>query len=445
MLKRNARLWRLLCLFVWLAALAGHCQAVDASTPQAPKEDAPLDAKLISVAVSGTKRYRPEDVVAATGLHVGDTVTPEDIQAAADRLIQLGPFLSARYRFTSSGDDLRLEFQVADAPTVPVSFDNLPWFTDAEFTEALKQSVVLFDGTAPEQGSILDAMTETLQKLLPTRGIHGTVERTLMAQPDGDAMMQQFKVVGASLTIEAVQWGDALAAESKRVRERLSDLVGKPYSRFAVEVFAREQVWPAYLESGHLRVRIGKPGVRLTGDPNRPLPSSVLVIVPIDPGPVYRWGGIEWRGHGAFGPAALNEFVSVKPGEISDGMKIAQSWRRLQDEYGRRGYLDAQVARQPVFDDAAGRVSYRVNISEGSAYRMGELVITGLSPAAEQKLIQAWRIPKGQTFDRVYFDDFLATGIKHAFADTAVHYDEVGHWLRANPETRTVDVLLDFK
>jgi hypothetical protein len=76
---------------------------------------------------------------------------------------------------------------------------------------------------------------------------------------------------------------------------------------------------------------------------------------------------------------------------------------------------------------------------------MGELVITGLSVVAERKIREAWGIAKGTTFDRAYFEEFLESGVKRAFADYVVHYQEIGRWLRTNPDARVVDVLLDFR
>ena len=421
-----------------LATLAAAAQGPARNTP-------PQTGKLVAIEATGSRRYTEAQIAEASGLHIGDSVDREAIQAGANRLAQLGLLSKVNYRYSSAGEDIRLQFQVEDAPTLPVSFDNFPWFTDEELTEALKQSVNLFDGTAPEQGSILDVMTDRLQKLLAARSIHASVERTPLALPAGGGMMQQFKVVGASLNIAAVQFSVALATESRRVQDRLSDLVGKPYSRFAVEVFTNEQVRPVYLECGHLRVRFGRPQARFTGDPNRPLPESVLVIVPIEAGPIFRWGGVEWRGNVAFPQPELDALVPLNTGEIADGVKIAGAWLRVQDEYARRGYLDAEIKPEAVFDDAAQHVSYRVSVTEGVQYRVGELVITGLSPAAERKLLEAWHLSPGQIFDRIYFDEFIASGIKKVFAASVVHFDEVGHWLRRNPAKRTVDVLLDFK
>ena len=428
---------RLACLATLVLAALG--------TPPALAAQA---GRIAAIKVTGSRRYAEAQVVAASGLHAGDTVGREEIQAAADRLSALGVFANVRFRFTSAGESVAVEFQVEDAPTVPVLFDNFPWFADDELTAALRQAVDLFDGTAPEQGSILDQMTETLRKLLPTRGIHAAVERVLMARPGGEGMMQEFRVVGASLKINGVQFGDPLAAQSKRIADRISDLVGKPYSRFAVEVFAGEQVRPLYLEQGRLRVRFGTPVTRFTGDPNRPLADSVLVIVPIEPGPVYRFGGVEWTGIAAFGPAALNEFLGLKTGEVADGIKIAAAWARVQDEYGRRGYVEMKLETKPLFDEAAKRVIYRAAITEGAAYRMGELVLTGLSLAGENKLREAWHLLRGETFDGNYFEQFLVKlekGGREIFGELPIHYEQTGHWLRTDPNTRTVDVLLDFK
>lgn len=401
--------------------------------------------KVIGLKVTGSQRFASEQIVAMSGLKPGDTITKNDIQAAADRLAGLGSFLNVQYRFRPQGDGVDIEFQLQDAPVVPVAYDNFPWFTDAELNNALRAAIPYFDGTAPEQGTILDLMSETLAKLLPTRQVSGTIERTLLGRPDSEGMMMQFKVEGTTLRVNALQFSHPLAGEDRRIRERLDDIVGKAYSRFAIELFLREQVRPAYLERGYLQVKFGTPEPRFTGNPNRPLGDNVLVVVPIEPGPVYKWGGAEWSGTTAFGPAALNGYMGLVLGELANGNKIEAAFDRVRNEYVRRGYLDVRVDSETTYDHAGGKVSYRAGVTEGAQYRMGEMVITGLSLAAERKLLASWRIPAGEVFDKMYFEDFVANGVKLAFGDLPVHYDEIGRWLRPNPQTKTVDVLLDFK
>ncbi len=432
------RLPFVLLLFCALAIPAAiHAQGA----PQKPEPR----GKVAEIRATGSKRYSQDAIAAASGLKVGDVVGRAELQAAADRLADLGPLANVRYKFTSKDDILSVEFQLDDAPTIPCWFDNFPWFTDEELTAGMKSAVALFDGTAPQQGAILDAMGDALAQMLATRGVKASVSHTAVAAPGSDQMILEFRVEGPSLTVNAVQFGDAIARDSLHLQSLLSEIVGKPYSRFSIAVFVSEQVVPLYLQQGYLRVQVGAPQARFTGDPNKPLPDNVLVIVPIDPGPVYQWGGIEWAGDASASVSILDPLIPFKRGDPLNGQEVIALWHRVEDEYARHGFLEAKVEPHAVFDDAARRISYRVSVTAGFQYHMGDLILTGLSLSAEKKLIAAWTLGKGQIFDRMYFDEFLATGIKKVFADDPVHYEKVGHLLQTHPETRTVDVLLDFQ
>jgi outer membrane protein assembly factor BamA len=400
--------------------------------------------KLAAIQITGSKRYSPDQIASLSGLHAGEAVRREDFQEAANRLGKLGVFSSVRYRFSSKGEDVTVEFQVEDAPAVPVSFDNFPWFNDAELAQAVKDSVILFDGTAPEQGAILDEIAQALEKVLPTRGVHGTVEHELLTHPDTEEKFQQFRIEGASLKVGAIEFSDPLAASDKRLQDRLPDIVGKPYSRYAIELFDFEQVRPVYLDHGRLRVRFGQPSARISGDPTKPMPDEVRVAVPVEPGPAYKWGGVTWSGNSVLASSYLDGLIGLQAGEPVDGMKLIAAWDRVRAAFGHRGYLDVKITPEANFNNAAAQVSYRVSIIEGPQYVMGDLILTGLSLEGERRLRASWHIGKGEILDRTYFDEFLAKGAKESFGDLPVHFDEIGNWLRTDPKTATVDVLLDF-
>jgi outer membrane protein assembly factor BamA len=405
-----------------------------------------LSSVIAEIHATGSRRYNDAQVAATAGLKPGDAVTRDQLQKGADRLAQLGIFSRVSYRFTSKGDQIVVNFELEDAPVVPVLFDNFPWSSDEELSRAIRESVPLFDGTAPLGGTLLDEMTAALARTLAAHDLKGDVEHTLVAQPWADGMMIEFRQNGPNPTMGSLAFSDALAQNSEKLRDRIHDLVGKPFSRFAIEVFENEQVRPLYLSTGYLRARFGSPVIAVPQ--TWPPPPEVQVTVPIDPGPSFRISAFLWSGNTVLNDTALSNLPASKTGELADGMRLAADWQRVEGEYSRRGYLDVKVSPQPQFDDASGKVAYRIAITEGPQYRMGELVITGLSLDAERLVRAAWQLAPGQVFDGLYFDELLRKlekPIPQIFGQLPVHYAQMGHFLRTDPQKHVVDVLIDFQ
>jgi outer membrane protein assembly factor BamA len=431
-------------LFVLCSGIGAHAQ----SPGQDPAPSPSKTAKIAAITVTGTQKFPTDQIITASGLKPGDVVTAVQIQGAADRLSALGIFSAVNYRFSSKGDAISLEFQVQDAPTYPLSFDNFPWFTEEEIAQAIRQQVGLFTGEAPESGTMLDDISYVVEKLLDARKIKGNVTHQLVGQAVGDGMMMQFHVDVPGLRIQSLQFGDSLATDSQRLKDRVSDIKGQPYSLFAIEMFENEQMRPIYASKGYLRAKIGPPQPKLTTDATDPTNSGADVLIPVSPGPVYKWNGVSWQGNTAIGTTNLDGAVEIKSGDPVDGMKIEALWQTIESAYGSHGYLDAKLDPQPQFDDAAHRVSYRVAIVEGPQYRMGEMVVTGLSLDAEKRLRQVWLIAPGAIFDNGYFERLtkeLARPTAEIFGEMPVHYTQFGHFLRPDADKHTVDVLLDFK
>jgi len=408
-------------------------------------QTSPKGSKLASVMIKGSARFSSDQIAKVLTFHAGGNVSREDLQGGADMLAGLGTFATVQYRFTT--DDLsggiKVEYQVTDAPTVPVTFDNFPLFTDEELNAALKESVVLFDGSAPKGGAILDAMSGSLEKLIETRRLHAVVSHHVVNVSGTET--QLFRIEGPALKVADVEFSDDLAKNNLAIRERLSDVVGKPFSRGRLELFEFEQVRPIYLAHAFLRVKFGTPEARFVGDPNKPLPDTVVVIAPIQPGSAYAWNGVSWTGNHAIDSDALDKLAELKPGDTADGNKVELQWERARDLYARRGYLDLTLDPVPQFDDAARKVHYNVAVSEGPEYHMGKLILTGLSLEAERRIRASWNIPAGTIFDQPAYEEFLNSGVKKAFFGLPVHYDKIGRYLEKDAKAGSVDVMLDFQ
>ena len=199
-----------LILILMLGAFRAHAT----QSPQSKGGASHLD----SVEMSGSKKFTSQQIAAAVGLRAGNIITREDLQAAADKLAALGVFANVQYHFTTVESGVRATYDLSDATTVAVTFDNFPWFTDDELTAALQRSVPLFDGSAPQGGAILNSMSTTLENLVQSRGVLGTVSHTLVNFPLGGQRMQ-FRVEGADITVKAVEFSDALATNDLAVQQ----------------------------------------------------------------------------------------------------------------------------------------------------------------------------------------------------------------------------------
>lgn len=417
-----------------LSLLAGSPCAF-ASQDQHPSGSAAIQ----TLAVTGSARYRSDQVVPMTGLHVGQVVTRQDIQNGANALAALGLFSNIKYNFFTGTLGVQITYEVADAPAVPVFFDNFPWFTDSDIAAYIKTSVPLFDGSVPKGGKFLDQISTALEQELQTRTITANVSHQLMTLPWSEQQVMVFHADGENLpAVQTVQFNDALANANRAIADRIGDLVGKPYSRMAVSTFEFEQVRPVYLEHALLEVKFGDPVPEVSG-------SKVIVHAPIVPGPQFTWNGLTWEGNSAIAGTQLDSLIDLVPGASANGMEIAGAWEKVKSAFQNLGYLDVSVDAVPHFDDATKQVSYDVKIAQGPQYHMGKLVLSGVSVEGERRLRAAWKIPPGAVFNDGAYQEFLDSGIKEAFAGLPFHYQTIQKFLDKHPDQGEIDVMLNFE
>lgn len=405
-------------------------------------------AALREIHCDGQKLLTEEQIAVLTGLQTGTQVGRADLQGAADKLVASGLFATVKYDFKTRVDGVSLFFHVSESPRVPVYYDNFPWFGDSELKDAIRTQLPFFDGTLPEDGNVVTTAAEAIHTLLASHKLELPVQHQVMANPLADGNIQQFLIEGAGLKIARLAFSDAGLAENPAVQQHLSEIVGKPYSRTAIDLFLAEQIRPIYLRQGYLKAQLGPPEVRLTGAPGDKLPEEIPVFVPIVTGAIYQFAGAQWAGNNVLSSITLDTFLGMRAGVKADGMQMEAGLEQVREEYGRRGYLDATAQPVPTFDDAAHTVTYKIAVTEGAQYHMGGWVITGLSTSGEQKVRGTFPIASGDVFDKIKYEDFLVQLQSHAkevLGDLPIHYESVGHWLKTDPAKASVDVLLDFK
>src|SRR5260370_9442177 len=95
-------------------------------------------------------------------------------------------------------------------------------------------------------------MAGAAKMLSLSRHIKGELTHQLVAPPAGDGIILLFRVEDPALRVQSVPFGDPLASDSERLKDRISDIMGQPYSRFTIEIVENEHILPVYASKGYL-------------------------------------------------------------------------------------------------------------------------------------------------------------------------------------------------
>ena len=405
--------------------------------------------KLAKIEIEGLQRLSLEQVIALSGLEIGQTVDVAAIDAAAQRLMDSGLIKKLSYRLHPNRNQTTVVFHVEEARggESPVVFDNFVWFTDEELAAAVRREVPYFNGTAPDAGNLTESITRALQLFLSEHKIAGTVEYMPSSDnPNSGKQEHVFSVRGVSIPICTLHFPGAKNIDESRLIKSSEKMVGTDYSRKFASAFALNNLYSIYREVGQLRATFGPPTTKLGNETN--CKDGVELTIPVDEGEIYSWEKAEWSGNQALMNQELDTLLGMKSGEVANGLKFDKGVVAVQKGYGRKGYIAAGARSRPEFDDAARKVTYRIEVREGPQYHMGNLTITGFPDSAAKLLREKWRLKTGDVFDQGYAEEFSLKDFsevrKKVLEESRTQGrpapKKFGSSLKPNRDTLTVDV-----
>ena len=393
----------------------------------------------------GLKSLNADDLIASSGLSVGQTFDVNVLDAATQKIADSGLFKNIAYRTQTSGNSVTIIFIVEEsrAGNSPVLFDNFVWFTDTELTEAVKREVPAFKGTAPNAGGMTDSITAALQKLLNERNIKGTVEY-LPSQDDlgSAAMLHVFTVSGNAVRICTIRYPGANNISEFKLLKASAALVSTEYSRKFSSVFAVNNLGPMYREVGQLRATFKQPLVTVSAESK--CKGGVDLTIPVEEGSIYIWEKAEWSDNSVLDAAALDKELGMKSGEVANGLKIDKGLAAIRKAYGRRGYMERRLTLRPEYDEVAKRVTYKIVVNEGPQYKMGTLSFKGFSEGEEKRLREKWDLEAGTPFNEDYYYDEFAKHALPAVLGQKLVGAHLNTAVRPNKTTLSVDVSIEF-
>jgi outer membrane protein insertion porin family len=373
--------------------------------------------KLDKIEFKGLERVKEEEALGKSGLTAGQTVSIDDVEAAANRLLESGLFNNLSYKIKGTTDKALLTFEVIERKwTMPVSFDNFVWFTDDELNAAVRRKLPAFDGTAPEAGGVTEQIRQALTELLAERKIEGTVQYDLSEDPSTHKVSHLFSVKGPGLRVCKLNYAGARAVPEEQLVTKSGGIFDTDYSRAYVGGFVESNLLPLYHERGYLRAAFSPPKVAPEASPEC---KGVAVTMTVDEGSIYVWDKATWEGAEGLTAQELDAALGMRNREVANALKIAKGLDNVRKAYGRKGYIVARVRPETDFDDSARSVSYRFHVTEGPQYYMGDLTITGLDEAATNNLRGRWRLLHKEVYDEGYVEEFVKKSVTEFQRDAA--------------------------
>jgi outer membrane protein assembly factor BamA len=398
-----------------------------------------LSYKLLSVHVRGLKHFKEGEVIAASGLRLGQYAGETEFQEAAQKLGETGLFANLSYKYQYSNAGCNLDLQVEEnEKLVPILFDNFVWFSDSELLSLLKSRMPLFDGRVPAGGNLTDHLAEKLKDILAERKIFGETDYLPAAELNGPVTSYIFKVTLHPIVIHDIDFPGASEAEIPALRDAAKPLAQQEYSRSKMRVQEQHNFLPVYLSRGYLKARFADSEAKVTDDG----PQTVVdVTVPVAPGLQYKVANAHWSGNAVLPSERLQPLIHLEPGEPANAVQLASDIEEVQKLYGTKGYILAHVDARPEMEDTSSSVDYELKVSEGDLYRMGDLTIDGIPPQNAEKMAEQWQLKKGEPYDKSYLQKFFK--VMYHDVGLKVPYNVVSKE-SVDQDEKTVSVALHF-
>jgi outer membrane protein assembly factor BamA len=383
---------RSLCVVVTAAAV---CLV---SSPALAQKFVPKVIKFV-----GDPEYSTQELMAASGLKSGEILGFSEMGTYSQKLLASGVFASVAFKF--DGQDLT--FLLAPSPDLyPVRLDNLPLAPGADLDAKLHAMVPLYHGKVPGDGALKEDLRAAFEKLLAEQGIEAQISVT-------DGVDRSTHKVNAEIysiasppvlvgTVSVTGVSPELAPEVQKV---VNGLTNRPFDTANSGDGLDQEIEALYQDQGYAAVKVeadhaGAPAIA---------PDAVRVpfSVHVDAGRRYKLAAIHLPDGAPMTQEEIATLIADRPGAPPDGTRLRNVWTELSSRYMAKGFLDCRITPHPQLNDAAGTVSYTVDVAPGPVYRLGFVRFDNVTDGMRRELMRNWQMMPGDVFDKTYVSQFI--------------------------------------
>ncbi len=430
-----------LLITLLLASVSGFAQPPATAPKSPPKKPASPGARwpIESITVEGNRIYKTEQVVAVSGLKLGQVAGKPEFEAARERLVSSGVFETVGYKFVPGAHQgYAATLQVTEVEQVyPVLFEDLHVST-LDLQSALSDKDPLF---SPEKLAatqpVLQRYVKWIEEFLEAKGVPEKVAASVTPGIPGDYQIV-FRPAKALPSVSQVTFEGNKVVPQNVLRESVSGVaVGAPYTEDSFRQILNAGVRPTYEARGRLRVSFPQ----LRTEPDKEV-KGVHVFVTVDEGESYSLGKVSIEGTPPIPPDVLLKAGDFKTGDVANFDRVNEGLERIRKSLRHAGYLQNKVTMARKIDDDKKSADVTVRVEAGPLFTMAKLTVVGLDLDGEGEMRRIWSIKEGKPFNPDYPELFLKRIREDAMFD---NLGETKSDFKLNEKDHTADVTLTFK
>jgi len=380
----------------------------------------------------GAPGYTDAELTVASGLKIGQSYSPEQLNESAKILMQTGIFDTVGYKF--DGTKLNYTVTLSEA-TYPIQLGNLPFESGETLEARLRDRVPIYHGKVPTEGTMLEEVRVAFERLLAGDGLHVHVGMEAVTdQATHEVSSVKFKIDSLPVRIGGVR----LEGVSDGIRQQLQQVLTQTGTPFDSEKSASDlerRVASVYAAHGFaaVQVHVFRYGKAAIADGEIRVPFTVMV----KEGQSYKLGDVKISPDLPIDKAEIDRLLGTRASYIPESTYVQNLAQLVAVRLKAEGYLDSKVNPQPQLDDSAGVVNYTVSADLGQVYHLGFVKFEGASEQLHALLMKSWQMLPGDPFDESYVAKFLVraqqsspelqqamAGLKATYA---IHPDPANH------------------
>ena len=390
------------------AAVAASCASSQAQTRRKKATikaaTAPTDSSqwpIESINVKGNSKYTTRQIIALSGLRIGQQVKKEDFDAARDRIVASGAFInvSCGYEPSSSGKGYTATFEVEEVPELyPLKVEELP-VTDAEVQAFIKQRDPLAGPKIPGTKEALARYKGYVSEMLAAKNYKEPISIGVTSEIPPDLIVL-IRPAAARPNIARVKFTGMQVIPASTLQNKMADVaVGVPYSESTVRILLDNNIRILYEAKGYVRVSFPT----ITTEPATDVNGVVLTIGVVE-GQPYKLGRVQVVGAPT---AELAKLIDLKSGATINFDEIKAQQVAMEANFKRQGYLDVTSSIERQVNDATKTVDVTIRAVPGQRFILTKLNIVGLDIESEPVIRKMWGIGEGKPFNIDYPQHFL--------------------------------------